>query len=164
MPTEQFKMQKTKFLILLVTISFCSFSCVKIPTHSTERDIALKIAEHIIKKDSLKIKDYSGEQFLHIVSEKLGKYHFKTYVSLNGVKSKSDDIKTEEIIVEGVKIVIYYSVKADKVNLVGSFFVPDSESWMFLTETIVGQFFMYRVEPVPSNDKTQNMELDEPEF
>ncbi len=157
-------MHKTIFLTLLLTISFCLFSCVKIPSHSTEREIALKIAGQIIKKDSLKTKDYSGKQFLHIASEKLGEYHFKTYVSLNGVKSKSEGIKTEEIIVEGIKTIIYYSVKADKANLIGSFLVPDSESWMFLTETIVGEFYMHQIESIPYNDKTQNLELAEPEF
>jgi len=89
---------KIKFLILIIS-TILIFGCneKKIQNENSdniEKRIAEKIAKHVIENDSLKIYKYSGEVLLHIKSEKLNEENYKTYVSLNGLKSDSADLKS----------------------------------------------------------------------
>lgn len=124
-------MNKIKVLIILL---FGILGCKKADSENTERRVAKKIAKHIIERDSLKMYRYSEGVSLHIKSEKLNDENYKTYASLNGLKPKSNEYKTEKLNISGFETIIYFSKPRTKFNLPGAFFVPDAKRWNFLAE------------------------------
>lgn len=112
-------MNKVKILIILL---FGILGCEKKDSDNIEKRIAEKIAIHVIEKDSLKMYRYSGEVLLHIKSKKLNEENYKTYVSLNGLKTKSTEFRTEKLNINGFETIIYYSKSKSEFNLPEPFF------------------------------------------
>ncbi len=130
----------------------------------TEKRIAERIAKHVIKKDSLKNYTYSEDVFLHIKSERLNDKNYKTFISLNGLKSKSTEFRTERINIDGFETVIYYDKSKSEYNLPEPFFVPDSKGWSFLAELIEDEIILSKLDLEMSIDKNETEELDEIDF
>jgi hypothetical protein len=143
-------MNKMKILIILL---FGIISCEKMDSDAIEKRIAEKIAKHVIEKDSLNMYTYSEEVLLHIKSEKLNEENYKTYVSLNSLKSKSTEFKTEKLNINGFETIIYYSESKTDLSLPNSFFVPDSKSWNFLSEIIENDIILSQLELQISNEE-----------
>ena len=154
-------MNKMKILIILL---FGIIGCEKTDSDAIEKRIAEKIAKHVIEKDSLNMYTYSGEVLLHIKSEKLNEENYKTYVSLNGLKSKSTEFKTENLNINGFETIIYYSESKTDLSLSNSFFVPDSKSWNFLSEIIENDIILSQLKLELSNEKNGIEELNEIDF
>jgi hypothetical protein len=143
-------MNKMKILIILL---FGIISCEKMDSDAIEKRIAEKIAKHVIEKDSLNMYTYSEEVLLHIKSEKLNEENYKTYVSLNSLKSKSTEFKTEKLNINGFETIIYYSESKTDLSLPNSFFMPDSKSWNFLSEIIENDIILSQLELQISNEE-----------
>ena len=155
-------MKKVKIIIILL---IGVFGCSEKKTENFEKKIAKKIAKHIIEKDSLNVKRYSGKVFLHIKSEKLNETHFKTQVSLNGFKSKLSEFRVEKLNIKGFETIIYYSLPVNKLNIPEPFFfVPDAESWSFLSEIISNEIFLNELEFVIPKNENKIEELEETDF
>ena len=154
-------MNKVKIIIfLLIGI----LGCQEKNSESLEKKIAEKIAKHIIEKDSLKLNKYSREVFLHIKSEKLNGRNFKTYVSLNSLKSKAPEFRIEKLNINGIETFIYYSLSKSEFNLPEPFFVPDSKSWNFLSEITGKQILVSELKFVMSKSEIKIEELNEIDF
>ena len=138
---------------ILIILLFGIISCEKMDSDAIEKRIAEKIAKHVIEKDSLNMYTYSEEVLLHIKSEKLNEENYKTYVSLNGLKSKSTEFKTEKLNINGFETIIYYSESKTDLSLPNSFFVPDSKSWNFLSEIIENDIILSQLELQISNEE-----------
>jgi hypothetical protein len=154
-------MNKMKIYIILL---FGIISCEKMDSDGIEKRIAENIAKHVIEKDSLNMYKYSGEVLLHIKSEKLNEENYKTYVSLNSLKSKSTEFKTEKLNINGFETIIYYSESKTDLSLPDSFFVPDSKSWDFLSEIIENEIILSRLKYELSNEENDIEELNEIDF
>jgi hypothetical protein len=154
-------MNKMKILIILL---FGIIGCEKTNSNAIENRIAEKIAKHIIEKDSLNMYKYSGEVLLHIKSEKLNEENYKTYVSLNGLKSKPTEFKTKKLNINGFATVIYYSESKTELSLPNSFFVPDAKRWNFLSEIIENDIILSQLELQISNKENGIEELNEIDF
>jgi len=154
-------MNKVKILIILL---FGILGCEKTYSDNVEKRIAEKIAKHVIEKDSLKMYKYSGEVYLHIKSKKLNEETYKTYVSFNGLKSKSTEFRTEKMNISGFETIIYYSKSKTEFSLPDPFFVPDSKSWGFLAELIEDEIVLNKLKLEMSIDKNETEELDEIDF
>ncbi|WP_179350061.1 hypothetical protein [Winogradskyella pacifica] len=144
-------MNKIKILIILL---FGIIGCEKTDSDDIEKRFAEKIAKHIIEKDYLNMYKYSGEVLLHIKSEKLNEGNYKTYVSLNGLKSKSTKFKTEKLNINGFETIIYYSESKTDLSLPNSFFVPDAKSWNFLSEIMDNHITLNRLNLIITVDET----------
>ena len=153
-----------KIKVLIIVFIFGIVSCGKMNSDGTEKRIAEKIAKHIIKKDSLKNDIYSGDVILHIKSERLNEKNYKTRISLNGLKSKSIEFRTERINVDGFETIIYYNRSKSEYNLPKPFFVPDSKSWIYLSELIEDEIVLHKMELEVPNDKNETIKLDENDF
>ena len=138
---------------ILIILLFGIISCEKMDSDAIEKRIAEKIAKHVIEKDSLNMYTYSEEVLLHIKSEKLNEENYKTYVSLNSLKSKSTEFKTEKLNINGFETIIYYSESKTDLSLPNSFFVPDSKSWNFLSEIIENDIILSQLELQISNEE-----------
>ena len=155
-------MNKIKVFILVFIFGF--ISCKKMNSVGTEKLIAERIAKHIIEKDSLKNYTYSGEASFHIKSRKINNVTYKTYVSFNSLKSKSTELKTEKVNIDGFQTIIYYSELNNEFNLPGPFWVPDSRGWNFLTELIEDEIILYKLKQEMSTDINEIEELNEINF
>ncbi|WP_283643211.1 hypothetical protein [Croceibacter atlanticus] len=144
-------MNKLKILIILL---FGILGCAKTDSDNAEKRIAEKIAKHVIEKDSLKMYKYSGEVSLHIKSKKLNEETYKTYVSFNGLKSKSTEFRTEKLNINGFETIIYYSKSKTEFSLPDPFFVPDSKSWDFLSEFIENEIILSQLKYELSNEES----------
>lgn len=154
-----------KIKVLLIVLFFGINGCEKINSDTTtEKRIAEKIAKHIIENDSLKKHTYSSDVFLNIISEKLNDKNYKTLISLNGLKSKSTEFKTESINIDGFKTIIYYNISKIEYNLPDQFFVPDSRNWSFLVELIGNDIILYKMELEIKKDHSTDEKLDEIDF
>tara|TARA_B110000114_G_C14808519_1_gene283729 strand:+ start:77 stop:541 length:465 start_codon:yes stop_codon:yes gene_type:complete len=154
-------MNKMKILIILL---FGIIGCEKTDSDDIEKRIAEKIAKHVIEKGSLNMYKYSGEVLLHIKSEKLNEENYKTYVSLNGLKSKSTEFKTEKLNINGFETIIYYSESKTDLSLPNSFFVPDAKSWNFLSEIMDNHITLNELNLIISIDETGIEELNVIDF
>jgi hypothetical protein len=101
---------------------------------------------------------------LHIKSEKLNEENYKTYVSLNGLKSKPTEFKTKKLNINGFATVIYYSESKTELSLPNSFFVPDAKRWNFLSEIIENDIILSQLELQISNKENGIEELNEIDF
>ncbi|QXP59632.1 hypothetical protein [Olleya sp. HaHaR_3_96] len=149
---------------ILIILLFGIIGCKKTDSDAIEKRIAEKTAKHVIEKDSLNMCKYSGEVLLHIKSEKLNEKNYKTYVTLNGLKSKSTEFKTEKLNINGFETIIYYSESKTDLCLPNSFFVPDYKSWNFLSEIIENDIILSQLKLELSNEKNGIEELNEIDF
>ena len=161
---KTFKKYKATFIILLTVLSVSFSNCQEKNDGEVEKKLAKKIAEHIIGKDSLDLSRYTHHKFLHISSKKLNENTFKSYVSLNGLRTKSTEFHTEELTIKGHKTIIYYSKQNEKHNLADPFFVPDSRSWRFLSEVYDDYIMLNEIKRIYSDEKLDNEIPDELDF
>ncbi|WP_299278036.1 hypothetical protein [uncultured Psychroserpens sp.] len=154
-------MNKVKILIILL---FGISGCKKADSHVIEKRIAEKIVKHVIENDSLKFRTYSREVSLHVKSEKLNEENYKTYVTLNPLKSKSAEFKTEKLNINGFETIIYYSKSKAEFNLPEPFFVPDSKSWEFLSEIAEKHIMLSQLKLVISIEENGIENLNEIDF
>ena len=117
----------------------------------------------MIEKDSLKTNRYSRGVFFNIYSERINEFNYKTYVSINGLKSNSKEFKSEKIIINDFPIIIYYSVSKER-SLPGVFFVPDCKVWNFLSEFSQNEIYLNELNPIYEMHKGEFEEQEDTDF
>ena len=146
------------YITLYLILSCILISCDEKKCELKEKNIAQEVAKYLIIEDSIALKKYSGDNFLHITSQKINDNYFKTFVTLNGLKPTKS--MNEEIDIKGFKTFIYYS-SSTNLNYPDVFFVPDAEYWDFLVEVKNEEIVLNKIERVHSNIK---YEIDESDF
>ena len=152
-------MKNIKTIIYFITlISLFTLSCEKKDSNQLEKRIAIKVAEYVIEKDSLKKFSYSSDMYLHINSNKLNENHFKTFVSFNGLKPEFNDSEFEKINVNGFETFIYYTFELND-----SFYIPDSKSHNFLIEYYYDEIILNELTWITKKDESLE-ELEDLDF
>ena len=149
---------KKRIIIISLLVSVVSISCDNKQSEDFERKIATDIAEFLIENDTLNLKQYSNDIALHIAFRRLNEKTYKTFVSLNGLKTKSDKLRKEEIMIGELKTIIYYSQSNLELDLPEPFFVPDTKGWIFLAEYYNNELFISQLTKIYL-DKNSTTEL-----
>lgn len=148
-----------KKLLLLVSITF--ISCLT--NKENEKLIIHNLVEYIIEKDSLSQFTYSKQPLIHVVTEDTGNNQIKTHVTINNIISDKKDYITDTITIKSFKTIIYKTPNKT-FNLPAPFFVPDSRSYLFLTEIIDSTFFSYELKPIFYKFKSDSTNIEFTDF
>ena len=152
-------MKKLVSILFLIPFIFC---CSNRKNNLEEKKLAIKLSNHLIKKDSLNINNFSKDVSFHIISEKLNNNNYLTRVSLNHLKLDSNDFHLDTLTIGKFKTYIYYSTET--FNLSDVFWIPDAKSWRFFIKKVDTDFIFFNLKTEPMFLKDDSKDILETDF